>query len=352
MNKKVLLGLFIAILLVEFSYIFFNPDKIDAPIETIVGQSFVVGIQGPNLEGENTRLLETVRPGGVILYRYNIESTEKLKKLITDLQKIAIKTTGIPYLIMIDEEPGGATRLDIFRDIDSGGIANWDSFTKDAQSLSDLGINVDLGPLADYVFDGKSAIKHRLPFKTVAEQNAFNTKFIDLLHSQSVGATLKHFPGVGLIENDTHINIFRSQATEQDLKKSEELFSSGIAAGADFIMTTHAIYNSIEPNISASISPKTINMIRDLGFKGLIITDDITNMPVGDPSQISMNDAAKRTLYAGHNLILCGTKRAPMFKIFDFILSGYKDGDSKLKKQLNTNYKMILEYKHAKLNVV
>lgn len=312
--------------------------------EFVVGQNFIVGIAGPKLNAANIELLEKVKPGGIVLYRYNVGSDEATKQLVDDLQKIAIRTTGMEYLIFIDEEPNGATRLDIYRNIFIKDGVDWERMRKETARLREIGIDVNLAPIADYSFKTGSATGFRAPFTEIAHMTSFNDNFIKMLRDHGIAATLKHFPGAGLLSEDTHTALVRSKATIAEIQKSVEIFKSGIDAGADFVMTNHGIYDSIDPNMSASLSPRTVKLLRDSGFKGMIITDDIANMPLGSPGQIGVSDAALRTLMAGHTMVLLGSKRSATADAYEYMLDAYRK-DASVKKRADSNYRKVTKYK-------
>jgi len=83
----------------------------------VLGQNFVVGISGTTLDEQTKKFLEQIKPAGVILYSRNYQTRDQLKNLITELQEFAKTTTNHHYFIMIDEEPGGATRLNLFKNV-------------------------------------------------------------------------------------------------------------------------------------------------------------------------------------------------------------------------------------------
>lgn len=312
--------------------------------EIVVGQSFIVGIAGPDLNEANVALLRAVRPGGVVLYRYNLTSEEQAKRLVSELQGIALETTGIPYFVMIDEEPGGASRLDVFEGAFKDGQADWAVIEKGVKRLRDVGVNVVLAPLADLPLSDEVYLDYRLPLRGEAELAAFNERFIRTLRQNGIDATLKHFPGLGFVPRDTHKELIRSDAPFSTIERSMSLFKEGIKSGAAFVMTNHSIYDAIDPSRSASLSPSVMRMLRDAGFEGMIITDDIANMPVGAPRQIGVNDAVLGTLMAGHTMALLGSKRMTTAAAYDSVLEAYKD-DAEVRERIDDNYRLILRHK-------
>lgn len=322
-------------------------DPIDPRV--IVGQNIIAGIQGPELDEANLGFLERIKPGAIILYKYNIKGETELRMLISSLQEIAVRTTGHRYLIMIDEEPGGATRLGLFRDaFDASGKPDWTAIERDARKLRELGIDVVLSPLADLEFGSKGSVTHRMPIRSEEELMRFNARFIALLRSKGLGATLKHFPGLGLLPADTHMYITHSSASTSTLMRSVSLFKSGIAAGADLVMTNHAVYDAIDPGRSASLSKNILALLRDgAGFKGIAITDDLTNMPIGEPYQIATDRAAIEALKAGHTMVMLGFRRILTQDTYDRLLKAYED-DRELRNIMSANFKKMIEYKDAR----
>lgn len=321
-----------------------NPDLPSA--EIVVGQNMIAGVQGPVLDKYNIAYLERVRPGAIILYKFNIQSDEQLANFIKQLQEIALRTIGKPYIIMIDEEPGGATRLGIYRDAFNGTVPNWDAIRRDTQKLKDLGINVVLSPLADLPIGAKGSVSHRMPIRTHDELVDFNDRYIALLREFGMSATLKHFPGIGLIGEDTHVKVLQTNASTSTVMQAIELFADGVQSGADFVMTGQAIYTSIDPKNSATISRTLLSILRkDLGFKGIIITDDMANMPVGNPDRMEPYDAAIEALRAGQTMVMFGSKRSLIENMYTNMLDAYKN-DPSMKKIFDQNYWQIIEYKN------
>ncbi len=354
--KYVLKCFFVTILLLIFAYSIIwhvrgthktYPDLPSA--EIVVGQNIIAGVQGPVLDRFNIAYLEKVRPGAVILYKFNIQSEEQLAVFIKQLQEIALRTTGRPYLIMIDEEPGGATRLGIYRDAFTGTTPNWDAIRRDTQKLKDLGINVVLSPLADLPIDATGSVSHRMPIRTHDELVDFNNRYIALLKELGIGTTLKHFPGIGLIEEDTHKKVIKTDASTSTVMQAISLFADGVQSGADFVMTGQAIYTAIDPTYSATVSRTLLSILRnDLKFKGIIITDDMANMPVGNPDLMEPYEATVEALRAGQTMVMLGSRRSLIENVYTGLLNAYIT-DLSMKEIFDRNYIQITEYKDQTL---
>ena len=247
---------------------------------TMVGQNIVVGIPDLIVTDETREILRDIKPGGVVMYRRNYESPEQFKLLVQELQVIAKEDGGTPYFIMLDEEPNGATRLDILQDVFTLGLPDWGSIHRGIEELADLGVNVELCPVADFPFNKDSFIGRRVPVDTPEELKLFNKTFISLLAENNIFATLKHFPGAGVLVEDPHKAIPSGHIDEDIFNQSLLIFEDGINAGAQFVMTNHAVYENIDPDNPATLSYKVVTgLLKDkLNFNGIIITDDIADM--------------------------------------------------------------------------
>jgi beta-N-acetylhexosaminidase len=318
--------------------------------EVKVGQNFIVGIDSTRLNEGTKNFLSAIKPGGIIIYRQvNIENTEQLSTLIKDLQVFAKETTGKPYFIFIDEEPAGATRLDLFEDFRNSKKINWDLFAKDIKKMSDIGINVDLAPVADFTSIENSFISKRSPSRNIEDFIAFNTHFIELMKQQGISTTLKHFPGIGVSVTDPHEMVPYFDEGYPELEQSFKIFQEGIKAGAGFIMTNHAVYTSIDPKNSASFSRDIMRILReDLDFRGIIITDDVSSMPFITNGQSSITDAGINAINAGNTMVLFSRKARETQKAFQAAVSLYKK-DSGFKSLVDANYRLISDYKTVQI---
>jgi beta-N-acetylhexosaminidase len=311
--------------------------------EIAVGQNFIVGIDAPELDAPTVRFLTSIKPGGIILYKPNIKSPKQLKDLIDELQRLAIETSNKPYLIFIDEEPGGVTRLGLFKGVSTETEIDWSDIERDVRALRDIGINVELAPIADYSPESDSFISKRSVFRDSAELMDFNRKFISLLEEHRIASTLKHFPGVGSLKKDPHHGVLHVSDTPTASSRSMEIFKDGIDAGAHFVMTSHTIHDDIDAENSVTFSKKAIDILRGgLGFKGLIITDDISAMPLllpGDP-----DESAVRAIEAGHTMVMFSWKRETTKRAWDEALAYYQ-GNENIRKLMDSNYALISAYK-------
>lgn len=271
-----------------------------------LGQNLVLGIPGSVLDLATEGSLRRLKPAGIVLYRRNYQSRDQLRALIQTLQRVAQESTGSSYLIMIDEEPGGVTRLGLFINVFALGEPRWEEIHHDLALMHDLGITVDLAPILDFPFRADSFILHRNQAHTVPALIEFNTEFIAACRQHHIAATLKHFPGMGIFQTDPHQGVSHGRMEPPELRQSLAIFRAGLSAGADLVMTSHGVYENIDPTNPATVSRKIVTGLlrRRLHFHGLIITDDISDMPLIASSRIPRRQAAIRALRAGHTMVL------------------------------------------------
>jgi len=350
MNKKTLfiIAVFGSVILTLISvsiYFFLIPKEeyivLPSP-EFVLGQNFIVGIPNTTLDEATKEFLTQIKPAGIILYYRNYKFYEQFKDLINQLQEFAQKTTGQPYFIMIDEEPGGATRLNLFKNVFDRGYPEWDRIESDIKEMALLGINIDLAPLADFAFNEDTFIKRRIPAHNPLSLIDFNRKFIELLQENNISATLKHFPGMGVFIDDPHKKVPYISGEEDVVNESIELFKDGIEAGANFVMTGHAIYDDLDPGVPATLSKKIVTDILrdDCDFQGIIITDDISDMPLIVGRGMNLINATAQSLNAGHNLVLFSHNPTMTLGIYNELVQRIED---------NIEFKLIVEENYRRI---
>jgi beta-N-acetylhexosaminidase len=319
--------------------------EIEVPLHEKFGQNLIVGIPSTVLDEESREILEQLKPAGIVLYQRNFTSQEQLKKLISDLQDLAQQSTKSHYFIMLDEEPEGANRLGLLKNIFTLGNPQWATIEKDIKMLKYLGVNVLLAPLADFPFVPNAFISRRIPFQNPEDLKAFNQTFIRLLQENGIHATLKHFPGLGLFTDDPHYTYIRTDSPPELLLRSMNLFQDGIDHGAHFIMSCHAQYDSFDDSNPSTFSHKIISTMlqEELDFQGIVVSDDLSDMPLAIEN-LDLTEAGIRTIKAGHHLIMFSHHLPYTRSIVDSILQKASQ-DQVLLDRIEENYQKIVAFK-------
>ena len=243
-----------------------------------------MGVPGPELTPATRRLLQAVQPGGVVLFARNVSHAAQLRALIQELRA----AVPVPPLIAIDQESQCVNRLraivgelPTLAEVKQAGSATGFGQTI-GRTLADLGIDLDFAPVLDLeLFDAATdnALRDRCWGRTAAEVVRWAGEFITGLETAGVASCPKHFPGLGGALQDSHeqlptITRRRDQLLAADLRPFAEL-----APRLSALMVGHGHYVAFDgkPPKPASLSPVIIGEVlrRQLGFTGLVVTDDM-----------------------------------------------------------------------------
>ncbi len=290
------------------------------------------------LNDEIREMLARDHFGGVLLFGENYADAEQTLRLVSDLQAANQKGGGIPMMIFTDHEGGRVNRIGFSTqgvgNMALGAAGDADLVREMAalygEELRLLGIRADFAPVADVNNNPANPVIGERSFsddpETVA---AFSCAFLEGLHATGTAASLKHFPGHGNTDTDSHTGFPRIDSTYEELQACELVpFRAAIEAGADMVMTAHIQYPAIEKETHTSVStgeevwlPATMSrtiltdILRgDLRFDGVIVSDALDMAAVTD--HFSVEDIVKRTINAGVDLlILPGVKDTNLFRL-------------------------------------
>lgn len=263
--------------------------------------------------GETTRdALERYPVGGLIYFGQNLVEKTQVYDLIDNTQSYS----SIPLLIGVDEEGGRVSRLSgigittkfsPMADYDGDMEAAYDIGWTLGTELSAAGFNLDFAPVADVITNPNNTEIGDRSFSTDANVAASMVEtMVTGLHDGGTGACLKHFPGHGSTESDSHLGSSVTQRTLDELRQTELIpFRAGIEAGVDMVMISHMS----APNITGDNTPcdlsETIvtDLLRgELGFDGVVITD---SHEMGAITQYyTPGEAAVLAVRAGCDIIL------------------------------------------------
>lgn len=294
------------------------------PLNEKIGQMLMVGFRGTAADGDSyiAQVIKDINLGGVILFDYdapsksrprNITGPEQTKKLAADLKSFSPKE---PLLVALDAEGGRVHRLKPsmgFADIPSAeklgkaGVGPaFGSYWELARQISELGFNANFGPVVDVNVDPENPVIGGLErsYSDDAQKIApFARAFIAAHRSFGVITALKHFPGHGSSNSDSHLGLADVTATykQEELTPYEQLIEEN---AVDAVMTAHIIDRNIDPDYPATLSPKFIqNILRqNLGFNGLVISDDMQMGAIVD--NYGFEDAIIRSINAGCDILI------------------------------------------------
>ena len=324
-------------------------------------QAMLVGFMGTESFELSPDLLADGPPGGVLLLQRNIQSPEQLRALTGGLQKNAAAAgSGIGLLVAIDQEGGpvrrikdGVTFVPAAREVaetmtpeEAGALA-----TQTASELLDLGINMNLAPVADVVSDGGSFLYRRSYSGDPETAAAYVAAVVSGFLREGLIAVPKHFPGHGAADGNTHTEEAVAQATAADYESVHlPPFEAGFEAGAEAVMVAHIVAAAYDSEHPASSSPAVVEgLLREqLGFRGVVITDDIQMSAASTGGgEASSGAVAVDCLRAGCDLILTLGQVETQLAIIDAIVTAVDDG-SLSEDRLDEAVLRILKLKQSK----
>ena len=283
-------------------------------------------VPATTLSDEQKAVLTKYSFGGVIIYGQNIEEAGQTTQLISSMQEAnAMGGAVSSLLVSIDQEGGYITRLSTGTSM-PGNMAIAATNDPDnaylagdviGSELSVQGINVDFAPVMDVNNNPSNPIIGVRSFSDDPRiVSQYGARFIDGLHNNHVMAALKHFPGHGDTDTDSHTGLPLIEKTYDQLKELELIPFTQVASSADFVMTAHIQYPNIETGTYTSIStgeevylPATLSktiltdiLRKDIGFEGVIVTDAMEMDAIA--SHFDPMDAARLAINAGANMLL------------------------------------------------
>ena len=274
------------------------------------GEIFVLGYQGSQPAAEFFQLIENYRIGGIIFFERNIPSPKALQEQIADFKKSA----DHPLFFMVDQEGGKVNRLKQDFPTFPGNKVYGDkrdfqgaeeAFRVTARELKKIGINVNLAPVVDVAQEESNYMAERSFGTDPGLVSQFTKIAIEAIHREGIFACAKHFPGIGNLKQDPHeVLPVNDQSADEFRKKDFPSFQTAVKTGVELIMTTHVNCHKLDSGQPATFSRRIVTDIlrKELGFEGLIITDDMEMG--GMANYFEVTEACEKAFLAGHDLIL------------------------------------------------
>ncbi len=277
-------------------------------------KAIIISIGGFNLTLSEKKLIKKYQPWGIILFKRNIKTFNQTKNLIKTIREV---TKDKKFPIMIDEEGGMVCRLSPFLDnkIYSQrffanlfnknrklGLMLYQNYIKSMGSVfKNLGININTVPVLDLLSKNTSKVIDTRSYSNKVKIIRLLGKFcINKYNENKISTVMKHIPGHGCANSDSHLKLPVVKKNLELLKKEDFKCFKGL--NSRFAMTAHILYKKIDSKYPATHSEKIINKIirKFLKFKGIIISDDISMKAL----KYDIITNAKKSLKAGCNLVL------------------------------------------------
>jgi beta-N-acetylhexosaminidase len=246
-------------------------------------ETLIVGL--PDITDPSAPLVDevlTLGVGGVFLSGGNVESRPQATRLISELKR----RSHHPLIVSTDEEPGRVTSFGQIIGYTSSARRLARERTPDelralardqATGLASMGVTLDLAPVADLdggPADGTIGDRSFSTDPAVAARYAY--AYALGLADKGVGAVVKHFPGRAKAQGDDHAGRIVSTETMAELRADDlKPFADLIGEGMPVVMVSNVDYTALDPDAPASMSAHAYGLLRDMGFKGVAITDSI-----------------------------------------------------------------------------
>ncbi len=305
--------------------------------EQKVGQLLMVGFGGTSMDASISRLLRELRVGAVALYSRNIRDNRQMKKLIDDVKHSM--AGEVPPLVAIDQEGGNVVRVRREVMVLPGAMAL--GATRDPVlaylagqaggiDLKLLGINTNLAPVLDV---NRNPANPVINVRAFGESNTLVSRlgvpFMLGQQQAGVATVAKHFPGHGASSEDSHFDLPRIDVPWEDLWRHDLApFRDATAAGLDAVMLAHVLVPAVDPSgTPASLSAPVIDGVlrRQMGFDGVVITDDLEMHAVAD--RYGVGRAAVQAVLAGADMVMVIWTAERKQQVFDALLQAVRSGE-------------------------
>ena len=294
-------------------------------IDEKIGQMIISGFDGTNYSEEISNLINQNKVGGLILFGRNINSTEETAALIEEINN---QNNSIPLFISIDEEGGSVTRLpgdgDIFPSAMSIGEQNdtqiaYDNGNRIGSKLKSIGINMNHAPVLDIFSNPNNTVIGDRSFGSNPEiVSSMGLSTMRGMEDAGVIPTVKHFPGHGDTEVDSHYGLPIVYKDYEELDSFEFIpFKEAIQNNCEVIMVSHIILNEIDDISPASLSKDVVTGILrgKMGYNQVIMTDDMAMGAI--TNYLSVEEASVKSIEAGCDIILLGNAEECVDKVID-----------------------------------
>ena len=328
-------------------------DKINSmTLDEKIGQMIITGFNGSEYNDDMDRLINEYKVGGVILFARNIEDSNQMIDLTRALQE---NNNNLPLFISIDEEGGRVSRLpddvEKFPSAFTIGLINnqqtaYENGKEIGYTLKRLGINLDYAPVLDIYNNENNTVIGDRAFST--EESIVSTMGIatmEGIEDSDIIPVVKHFPGHGDTEVDSHYGLPIVYKTLEELRNFEFIpFVKAIESGCDVIMVSHIILNEVDSSNPASLSKIVISDLlrKDLEFDKVVITDDMSMGAI--TSIMSIEEACIKSIEAGCDILLLGNAYEEIEQVINSIKLKLYNGEIS-EEQINKSVKRILELK-------
>jgi len=324
------------------------PENLYAlPLEQQVGQFLFIGLPGTEFDAEARALVEEIKPGGVIIFGRNVAGPEQLRTLLDAVREVV----PTPPLFGIDQEGGLVDRLRrVFTPMPSARTIRQHGDLAAARALGRitgevlrmLGFNINFAPVMSIMTEDRDLLSNGLYSRSFGrspgEVLGYTTVYMRGLQGSGLLGCLKHFPGIGAGEVDSHeempvVRLSHDDLIAQDLAPYIELFQRRDDR-VRCVMVSHGGFPNIdirEGMTGGLLEPASLNynivtrlLRQELGYMHLVVTDDLEMGAIARHCEIE--EAAVRATLAGEDMVLICASPEKIRRGYHGLLEAAKNG--------------------------
>ena len=316
------------------------------PLEQQVGQFLFIGLPGTELDDDTRDLIREVQPGGVIIFGRNVAGAEQLRTLLDGVRDLV----PTPPLFGVDQEGGLVDRLrKIFTPMPSARTIRQHGDLAAARALGRvtgevlrmLGFSLNFAPVMSIMTDDRDLLSNGLYSRSFGrspgEVLGYTTVYMRGLQGTGCLGCLKHFPGIGAGEVDSHeempiVKLSHDDLIAQDLAPYIELFQRRDDR-VRCVMVSHGGFPNInikEATTGGLLEPASLNyaivtelLREELGYQHLVVTDDLEMGAISRHCEIE--DAVVRAFKAGEDMLLICANPDTIRRGYRSLLSAAKE---------------------------
>ena len=319
-------------------------------LEQKVGQLLVAGVEStqPGEDGETA--VADYQVGGIILFGRNVADGAQLAELTNELK--ALNAGGVPLLLCVDEEGGRVSRMP--GEVTDLPAALAYGRTGDEALLHDLGgvlgaecaafgFNLDFAPVLDVWSNPDNTVIGDRAYAADPEQAADAALQVAAgLEEAGIIPVGKHFPGHGDTDTDSHLALPVVDKTREEWEALEAIpFRRAVEAGIPAVMVGHILMSQFDSQYPASLSPVLVDGVLrgELGFEGVVCTDDLTMAAISD--SYGMGEAAVLAVEAGCDLLLVCHGSDNLTAARDALLAAAESGRLSMERLDESVYRIL-----------
>jgi beta-N-acetylhexosaminidase len=319
----------------------------ELPLEQQIGQFFYIGLPGTELDEKTRALIKEVQPGGIIIFGRNVATAEQLRTLLDGVREML----PIAPLVGVDQEGGLVDRLrKIFTPMASartirehGDLAGSRALGRiTGEALRILGFNMNFAPVMSIMTEERDLLSNGLYSRSFGrspgEVLGYTTVYLRGLQETGMVGCLKHFPGIGAGEVDSHeqmpmVTLSQEDLMAQDLAPYIELFQRKDDR-VRCVMVSHGGFPNIDIKKGltggllepASLSHNIVTNLlrRELGYQHLVLTDDLEMGAIAKHCDIE--SAVVRAFMAGEDMLLICAHPEVIRRGYHALLGVARDG--------------------------